>query len=120
MSAEADRLLTALDAAADDSARATVMAGCSPELLEEVHAHLVYRQMEAAGEEERAAFDRFTAELDAAPDDDARLRLIEAARADPQRGPTFVQEWTWTRGATTQDHANRYMAMLRESSAVSP
>jgi hypothetical protein len=115
---EADDLLARLDGAPDAAARQALIAGRPQGLLEELRAALVYRKSKADVAEhlaaERAAFEAFTAELDAAPDDDARLQLIEAARRDPQRGAAFVSEWAWQRTASTDDWMNRYLAMIRE------
>jgi hypothetical protein len=113
---EADALLAALDVASDDEARAALVANCPKKLLEQLHAALFYRKFiadsAAAVAAERAAFAAFTSELDAAPDDAARLHIIEAARRDPEGGEAFVAEWTWRRTATEADWAARYFAML--------
>jgi hypothetical protein len=116
MNGDADSLLAALDAAPDNAARAALLAGRHPRVLEELNAALVYRKLnadvEASLAAQRVAFTAFEAELDAAADDAARLKVIEAARSDPQRGPGFVSEWTWQRSASATDWAQRYMAML--------
>lgn len=114
---ETDRLVAALDAAPDDAARAALLAGCPKNLLAQLNAALVYRRFiaesDAAVAAEKAAFEAFTTELDAQPDDAARLLIIEAARRDPQRGAAWLAEWHWQRTATTQDWCERYLAMVR-------
>jgi hypothetical protein len=117
---ETDRLLSALDAAPNDAARAALLAGCSPSQLAQLNALLAYLQMQADVAErcaaEKAAFEAFSAELDAAPDDAARLQIIDAARSDPQRGAGFVSEWAWRRTATVADWSDRYLALVRGQS----
>jgi hypothetical protein len=118
MSAEANALLVALDAAPDAAAREAVLASTSdPEVLAELAAAFEYRRMNAEIraqlDAERAAFAAFTRELDAAPDDAARLKAIAAAESDPLRGKEFTQEWVWRRGAIARHWAARYAAMLR-------
>jgi hypothetical protein len=114
---EADDLLARLDGAPDADARQALIAGRPQGLLEELRAALVYRKSKADVAEhlaaERAAFEAFTAELDAAPDDAARLQLIEAARRSPQRGERFVAEWAWRKTADAAAWGQRYLAMLQ-------
>jgi hypothetical protein len=116
MSEEAHHLVAELDSAPDDAARAALLEDRSPELLEKLHAVLWYRkfidEVSEKGAAEERAFEAFTAQLDAATDDDARLKIIEAAHHDPQRGQEFVSEWSWRRTASTQDCLQRYLAML--------
>jgi hypothetical protein len=112
----ADTLLEQLDAAPGDNARAVLLAGSSPDLLAELNATLAYRKFVADIAErcaaEEAAFAAFTAELDGASDDAARVQLIEAARSDPQRGAAWLAEWHWQRTASVEDWSRRYVEML--------
>jgi hypothetical protein len=113
---EADELLEQLDAAPGDNARAVLLAGSSPDLLAELNATLAYRKFVADIAEhcaaEKAAFAAFAFELDAQPNDAARVQLIEAARGDPQRGAAWLAEWHWQRTATVEDWSRRYIEML--------
>jgi hypothetical protein len=116
VSEAADRLLEQLDATSDYAARQALFAGCPRDLLEQVHATLVYRQMNAEVAErcaaEREAHEAFAAQLDLARDDNRRLRIIEAARRDPQRGEAWLAEFAWRRTASAIDWQRRYVALL--------
>src|SRR5690242_18634581 len=116
-----DDLLAALDAAPDDAARAALLAGRSPAELEQLQAALVYRQFHvdvgAAVAAELAAKQRFSVELDAAATDEARLRIIEAAQADPQRGPSWVARWKWERTADLAERTRHFVAALGAGAA---
>ncbi len=113
----AAQLLDALDRAPDHAAREALIARCHPSELNELQAALVYRQFCTEPAEQRAAqqaaFQSFENELAAAADDPGRLRIIERARLDPQRGPAWLAEWKWQRTASPQDWLNRYLALLR-------
>jgi len=121
MSEAGDALLAALDSAPDAAAREALLAGRPRELLEELHAAVVYRKIVADIAEklaaERGAFEAFEAELDAAADDDARLKLIETARGDPRRGEDFLAEWAFQRTASAHDWSRRYVALIRAEGA---
>lgn len=103
----ASQLLAALDAAGSDSERQAILAGCTPEQLAQLSAALCYREFVNAP----CPYAAFTAELDQAADDAERLQLIAAAEADPQRGPGWLSEWRWWRGASESDAARRYAAL---------
>ena len=108
------QLLEALNAAQDDAERMALLNAAPRRLREQLNACLFYRKFmadtEAAVATQQAAFDAFTQQLDAAPDDAARLRLIAAAQADPQRGRAWLSEWSWRRTATLDHWRRRYMA----------
>lgn len=112
---EVDALLAALDAAKDDAERAALIDAAPPQVRKRLNAALVYRRViygtpaEAAAER---AYGEFTERLTAAVDDAARVRLIDAARADPQRGPAWLAEWSWRRTATSDEVMKRYFAAL--------
>jgi hypothetical protein len=109
---EAAHLLAALDAAPDQGARTALVSRCTHEQLLELHAALAYRRLNATVAEQLAAFETFTRELDSALDDAERLQLIETAIADPHRGQTWLQEWSWRRGASLQAWHQRCMALI--------
>ena len=110
-------LIAAIDAATDCAERTALVERCSREQLKQLHAALTYRRLNAAVAARIAAFPDFSGELDRAPDDGARLWIIEAAQHDPQRGPAWLAEWSWQRRATENDWHARYMAMLDGKSA---
>jgi hypothetical protein len=111
---DSDKLLAALDAARDDAERLALLNAVPRKVREELAAELCYRKFiadtAAAVAAERAALAAFSRELDEAPDDSARLRVIATAQADPGRGPAFVTEWSWQRNATEDDWRRRYLA----------
>jgi hypothetical protein len=113
---EADQLLAALDAAPDDTARQALLVGCPRDLLGQVHASVAYRTFRAETDQhsaaESAAFASFTTALNSAPDDAARLKLIETARRE--RGAAFLAEWSWRRTASAADWMARCLALCRE------
>jgi hypothetical protein len=110
---DADRLLEALDAAPDDAARLALLSAAPRTVREQLNAELIYRKFmtdtDAEVAAEQAAFDGFARDLDAAPDDAARLRIIATAHADPQRGAAWLAEWRWRRTATCEDWMRRYL-----------
>lgn len=107
-----ETVLAAIDAARSEADRRALLAGCTPAVLEKLHAVFVYRQMHNEVDVIRAQHNAFTAEMDAAPDEAARLRAVDGAMADPARGREFLAEWAWCRRATPDDHADRYRRML--------
>jgi hypothetical protein len=114
-------LLAALNAAPDDAARLALLSAAPRKAREQLKAELIYRSVidGAAADvaRQRAAFDKFSRELDAAPDDDARLRIIAAVQADPKRGPEWLAEYSWQRTATVEDWRKRYVATVCGESA---
>ncbi len=107
------QLLAALDAARDDAARLALLNAAPRKVREQAYGTLFYRRFvadcEAAYIAECAAFEGFERQLEAAADDDARLRIITAAEADPKRGRTWLGEWSWRRGANAEDSKRRYL-----------
>ena len=112
---DVDQLVAALDAAPDDTARLALLNAAPRRVREGLKAQLFYLKFmadtHAACEAERVAFETFAAQLDAAPSDDVRLAIIQAAEADPARGRAWLSEWSWRQGATTDHWQRRYLAM---------
>jgi hypothetical protein len=108
-------LIRRLDAAPNATAREELLAGCSPEQLAALDAAFAYRACEIAAAVSSVAFEMFTDEVTAAPDDTARLQIIAAATRDPERGEDFVREWTLRRTLSAEDALGRYTAMLGAS-----
>jgi hypothetical protein len=108
------QLLDALDAAQDDAERMALLNAAPRRVREQLRATLFYRKfmsdVEVAVAAQQAAFDAFSRQLDAAPDDDARLRIIAGAQADPQRGRKWLAEWSWRLNATVEHWRRRYLA----------
>jgi hypothetical protein len=99
----ADALLAALDAAADDSARAVLIAATPKATQEQLGAIIAHRQMLAVGAAHTAALREFQRAIDAATDDDARRALIAAT--DPQ----LMAGWVWSRTASIEAQERRYL-----------
>lgn len=101
-------LEAALAAAADDTERARLLAAASPKTRELLWARSTYRKLrvdtDAAIAAERAAHVEFSARLDLAEDDAARLAII---RSEP---PEFVQRWRFARADTEAAARRRYLA----------
>lgn len=114
---EAEKLLAALDAALDYSAHLALLKAAHRRVRELLDCTLRYRKSvadtAAASAAEQATFDGFSQQLDAAPDDATRLRIIEAAQVEPHRGPAWLDEWKWRRTATCDDWMRRYSAAIR-------
>jgi hypothetical protein len=113
---EADKLLAGLDAAPDDPARLALLNAAPRKVREALSHQLWYRKFISdsadASAAQQAAFDAFSRQLDEATDDDARLQIIAAAQADPQRGHDWLAEWSWRRTATEEDGRRRYLAAV--------
>jgi hypothetical protein len=105
-----DVLSTALDAAADDTERAALLAAAPRPLREQLSARLRYRQFVRSAEDDPyVAFER---ELDACNDDSARRVLIAGKDAG------FLLEWSWRVRASAEGWQRRYLEMIDEPGAI--
>ena len=108
------QLLESLDTAQDDAERMALLNDAPRRVREQLRAALFYRKfmsdLETAVATQQAAFDAFSRQVDAALDDDARLRIIAGAEADPQRGCKWLAEWSWRLHATVEHWRKRYLA----------
>ena len=102
-----DALIAALEAATDDAERASLLAAASERTRRMLRVRLAYLRLIAETDRDieirRCRLAEFTASLDAAPDDDARLAVISAA------DPKFLAEWRWHGTATDDIRRKRYL-----------
>jgi hypothetical protein len=105
-------LSDALEAARDDGERAALLVAAPQQVRDRLSALLTYRRFVSGADapDPDAPFAELTRALDAAPDDNARLAVITAARQDPKRGSAFLREWRWRRTATSDGWRKRYLA----------
>lgn len=111
-------LSAALDAAASDAERTSLLAAAPKRTREQLNTRLTY--LKFTRDSSVDPYTAFTAQLDAAADDSARLALIAQAQRDPQRGTAFLGEWTWRRSATADDWRRRYLTMSCGSASGDP
>jgi hypothetical protein len=117
-----EQLLESLNAAPDDAARLALISSTPRRLREQLHSMMFYRRIMADSAAScaaaRAVFESFSAELDQAPDDDARLQVIVAAQGDPKRGIKWLAEWSWRCNATVEDWQRRYVATVCDGGSL--
>lgn len=105
---EADVLLDGIEGAVDDAERATLLAAAPEATRRQLRVRLQYRRFievtDREGEAMRRKLVEFTAVLEAATDDAARLAIIGGA------DPKFLAEWRWCSTATADIRRKRYLA----------
>ena len=99
----------------DDAQRAQVLAAATPEQRHELMGELAYRNMvaecAAATVAEDAAHAAFARQIEDAPDDAARQRIIVAC------DPEFMAEWLWQQRAGAEDWWAKYVGTLEGAPA---
>jgi hypothetical protein len=98
-----DALAAELEAAADDTARAAILAAAPKRTREMLQTRLQYQALMRPTVDPYTAFERGLA---AATDDAARTALFAA------RDARFLSEWRWRATATADSWRRRYLALL--------
>jgi hypothetical protein len=108
-----DALIAALDAATDDAERAALLAAAPEATRRKLRVRLTYRRFIEEADRDieirRRKVAEFTAALEAATDDDARLEIVRSA------DPKFLAEWRWAATATPDIRRKRYIQAIGAS-----
>lgn len=103
-------LSAALDATSDDAERAALLAAAPREVREQLNARLMYLKLvsdsHAAVAADHQAYAAFSALLDVAEDDAARVAIIRGA------APDFVVKWREHITDTEESARRRYLARI--------
>lgn len=109
-------LAAALDAVTNDAERTALLAAAPRQVREQLNARLTYlkliRDSEAEIAAERGAYAAFSACLDLAEDDAARLAIIRSA------APAFVAKWREHITDTQESARRRYLQAATGSGSV--
>ena len=104
---DANTLLAALDAVANDAERAMILRGASKDTREQLAGLLAYRQLLAPN----AALANFKRKLSAATTDAARLALLRGG--SPTVIAALANEVSWS-GLSANECGARYVAMVSD------
>jgi hypothetical protein len=106
---DVDALVAVLDAATDDTERATLLAAASEGMRRKLRVRLGYlrfiEETDRKVQDDRRRYAGFTEALEAAPDDAARLAIVRPT------DPKFLAEWRWHQTATEDSRRKRYLAL---------